>query len=46
MKLKQLIETAKLQDNYSAILDLIPYANFIGVSITQDQQGWLFTLAT
>ena len=46
MKLKQLIETAKSQDNYSAILDLIPYANFIGVSITQDQQGWLFTLAT
>jgi uncharacterized protein (TIGR00369 family) len=46
VKLKQLIETAKLQDNYSAILDLIPYANFIGVSITQDQQGWLFTLAS
>jgi uncharacterized protein (TIGR00369 family) len=46
MKLKQLIKTAKLQGNYSAILDLIPYANFIGVSITQDQHGWLFTLAT
>ncbi len=46
MKLKQLIEAAKLKDDYSSILDFIPYAKFIGVTITQDQQGWLFTLAT
>ena len=46
MKLKQLIESSKLQDDYSAILDFIPYAKFIGVTITQDKNGWLFTLAT
>ena len=46
MKLKQLIESSKLQDDYSALLDFVPYAKFIGVTITQDKDGWLFTLAT
>jgi uncharacterized protein (TIGR00369 family) len=46
MKLKQLIATAKLTDDYQGLLDVIPYAKFIGVTITKDPQGWLFTLAT
>lgn len=46
MSLKQLIETAKQRGDYSALLAYIPYAKFIGVSISQDDQGWLFTLGT
>lgn len=45
MKLNKLIEIAKLRNDYAAFLDLIPYAKFIGVSISHDPKGWLFTLA-
>jgi len=46
MKLKQLIETCKYSGDYGAMLDYIPYAKFIGVQISKDDQGWLFTLGT
>jgi len=46
MNLKQLIQNCKQQSDYSAILDFVPYAKFIGVEIVQDEQGWLFTLGT
>ena len=46
MKLKQLIEQCKADNNYQPMLDFIPYAKFIGVEISQDDQGWLFILGT